>query len=47
MFSTWLGGLILGLVIGGVGMFFIYSNNRKKFGNLADEIEELKDKLKK
>lgn len=42
---TWLGGLILGLILGGIGMALIFNNNKKKMSKLIDEAEELKDQL--
>ena len=41
-------GLFLGGVAVGMGlMLFIYRNNKSKMTTLADEINKLKDKLKK
>lgn len=34
-----LGGLIIGLVVGAGGMFFVYKNNKDKFQAAADEMD--------
>lgn len=45
MFSTWLGGLIIGLLIGGVGMIFVYRNNKALLSKYADKVDEAYDKI--
>jgi len=39
--------LLVGVVIGGVGMFLIYRNNKKKFEKAEAELKEIIIKLKK
>ena len=45
MFDTFLGGLVLGLMIGAVASIFIYRNNKALFDTYADKVDRIYDHL--
>jgi len=40
-------GLLIGAAIGGVVAIFVYRNNKKTIGKLADKVDELVEVAKK
>ena len=46
MFSTFTGGVVIGLAVGAVGMFLVYGNNKGKFNKLYSQTREEIDQVK-